>query len=195
MKIPTWAYVAGIWMILIGGCSLLSDYHSINIREINQTQQALMQGFTKSMETENDSISRAKMNSTLTILTGEKDTTQNKSFEETIESMIELSEETIELTITYAYIGLIIYLIYTLSGILLMVRTRVSIPLAIGILIISIAFVLIQSFVLTEHYGSGLIARFAKGGYYFGILLDVIILIIILAGNKSYYKFLPDEEE
>ena len=42
MKVPTWALTVGVIMILMGGCSTLSDYAQINTKENIRQQQEVI---------------------------------------------------------------------------------------------------------------------------------------------------------
>jgi len=181
MKTPTWAIVVGIFLMLFGGCSVTKSIQSINMPNILEMQKQMMEKMSMPSPTAStDSLTNNSTNEHLKAFQGMAEGMQN---------MFTVSEFTKTWTVRFGYMGIIVAIAYIFSGIFLMVRRPFSIKLAYGALALSMIFSLIQSMVLASDSSGGFISKTAGFGNTFGIILDLILLVVIIAMDKSAFKF------
>ncbi|MEP4533999.1 MAG: hypothetical protein ABJ004_13000 [Cyclobacteriaceae bacterium] len=176
MKTPTWAIVVGIFLMLFGGCSVSKSIQAINMPDMIEMQTKMMEKMTQS----SDSLSNNSINEQTEVFQG---------MAEGMQEMFAMSEFTKTWTVRFGYLGIVVAIIYVFSGIFLMVRRDFSIKLAYGALILSMVFSAIQSLVLASDSSGGYISKAAGFGNSFGIILDLILLVVIVAMDKSAFQF------
>jgi len=190
MKTPTWAIVIGICLILFGGCSVTKNIQSINMPEMLEMQQNMMENMTSPTTT--NSSTTTSSDSLLT--ESNVDTTYIQSDEmfkiinEGMHGMFAISDFTKTWTVRFGYIGLLVSIIYILSGVFLLIKKKFSINLVYAALIISIVFSGIESLVLASDSTAGLLTKFAGFGNIFGIIIDIILIVVVVAMDKSAYN-------
>lgn len=114
------------------------------------------------------------------------------AFQEMAEGMTEMfsmSDFTKTWTVRLGYMGLIVSILYILSGVFLLVKKPFSINLVYGALALSIVFSITESIVLTSDSAGGLMAMAAGFGNFFGIIIDIILLVVVVAMDKTAYDF------
>ncbi len=178
MKTPTWAIVVGIFLMLFGGCSVTKSIQAINMPDMLEMQTKMMEKMTQSSST--DSITNNSVNEQAEVFQG---------MAEGMQEMFAMSEFTKTWTVRFGYLGIIVAIAYIFSGIFLMVRRDFSIKLAYGALVLSMIFSVIQSMVLASDSSGGFISKAAGFGNSFGIILDLILLVVIVAMDKSAFEF------
>ena len=183
MKTPTWAIVIGICMILFGGCSVTKHVQSINLPNIMSMQQEFVDQISS------DSIFSSATDSLLTA-SEESDASREKvkQMSQQMKKMFSVSEFTMLWTVRFGYIGLFVALVYIFSGIFLMIRKEFSIKLVYGALGLSILFSIIQSYVLTTNASDGLLSAALGYRNIFGIIIDIVLLVIVMVMDKSDYN-------
>ena len=141
MKIPTWGYIIGIFMLLIGGCSGTSSIQAIYTPTILDMQKKMMQGFTEgSKSVKTDSLSNQNQQNTKSskeLNSDQKKLIKNMS--ETMEQMFYMSDYAKKWSVIFGYTGVLISFIYMLAGVFLMIRKPFSINLvyiALGLFIL-----------------------------------------------------------
>jgi hypothetical protein len=188
-KIPTWATVIGILMILFGGCGVMSDYQATKMPEMLEAQKEMMRSMSEDFKTQdNDSIAR-DLSDTTSAVSYEK--FPGKSFENISDSMagmLHMSEFTKKWTVRFGYIGIFVSFFYALAGIFLLIPKEYSLKLVYIALGISIIFTVTRLLVLEGDDESGLMLSFLSYSHIFGILVDVLFIIIIITSDKSRYK-------
>jgi hypothetical protein len=181
MKTPTWAIVVGIFLMLFGGCSVTKSIQAINMPDMLEMQKEMMNKMSQtSSTTSTDSLTNDGANEQLEVFQG---------MAEGMQEMFVMSEFTKTWTVRFGYLGIIVALAYIFSGIFLMVRRPFSIKLAYGALTLSMIFSGIQSMVLASDSSGGFMSKAAGFGNSFGIILDLILLVIIVAMDKSAFQF------
>jgi len=85
-------------------------------------------------------------------------------------------------------IGLVISLLYALAGLLLLFFRKHVLKIAIGILIISLLFVAYQVADLRGVELSKVMKIGLDMNLYFGAFLDVLLLVIIVFADKSFFN-------
>lgn len=184
MKTPTWAIVIGIYLMLFGGCSVTKNIQSINMPEILEMQKGMMENMAGS-STANSSDSLSTLSNADS--TNAQNTEVFKNMAEGMQEMFAMSEFTKTWTVRFGYIGLFVSIIYILSGVFLLIKKNFSIKLVYTALITSIVFSGIQSLVLASDSTGGFIAKSAGFGNMFGIIIDIILIVVIISMDKSAY--------
>ena len=183
MKTPSWAIVIGICLMLFGGCSVIKNTESIalpyTMKMIKKMSFPIPPGVT-------DSLSQASNG-------GNKQFENDDCIKETFDHMQEAlapSEYILKWTVRFGYIGLVISIIYILSGVFLLIKRRFSIQLVYIALIISIVFNGIVSFVLALDPFDvfGFMVEPTIMASLFGIIIDIILMIAFFSIDKSSYK-------
>lgn len=184
MKTPTWAIIVGICLMLFGGCSVTKSIQSINMPDMLDMQKNMMKKMTGSTKP-------GSLDSLLS--TSESDTTNFRNAEvfknmtEGMQEIFTMSDFTRTWTVRFGYIGLLVSIIYILSGVFLLIKKEFSIRLVYIALIMSIVFSAVQSLVLASDSTGGFIAKYAGFGNTFGIIIDIILIIVVLSMDKSAY--------
>lgn len=189
MKTPTWAYVIGIMMMLFGGCSITGDLQSINSPNMLEMQHKMMEGMTGEADTiEMDSIGLNINNTIGNSNSGSSEQQVFKNMAKTMKEMFYVSEFTKKWMVRFGYIGLFFSILYVFAGIFLLVKKTFSIELAYLALALSILFSVIQSIVLSSDSSGGYISLTSGFSQIFGIIIDIILLVVILVSDKTAYK-------
>ncbi|WP_456461301.1 hypothetical protein [Reichenbachiella sp.] len=181
MKTPTWAIVVGIFLMLFGGCSVTKSIQAINVSDILEIQSQMMEKMSQS--------SLGESTDSLAVSSSDKQLEAFRGMAAGMQEMFKMSEFTKIWTIRFGYLGILVAIAYVLSGIFLMLKKPFSIKLAYGALIFSIVFSAIQSIVLASDSTGGWISKSAGFGNSFGIILDLILLVVIVAMDKSAFEF------
>ncbi len=189
MKTPTWAYVIGIMMMLFGGCSITGDLQSINSPNMLEMQHKMMAGMTGETDTiEMDSIGLDINNTIGNSNSGSSEQQAFKNMAKTMKEMFYVSEFTKKWMVRFGYIGLFFSILYVFAGIFLLVKKTFSIKLAYLALALSILFSVIQAIVLSSDSSGGYISLTSGFSQIFGIIIDIILLVVILVSDKTAYK-------
>jgi hypothetical protein len=183
MKTPTWAIVIGVCLMLFGGCGVTKDIQSINMPAILEMQQEMMSKMVgEQIINTKDSLSKVTRSDTVSVEVF-KDMAQG------MQEMFAMSNYTKTWTVRLGYVGLLFSIIYILSGVFLLVKRSFSIKLVYAALILSIVFSTIESVVLASDSSGGFLAKLTGFGNTFGIVLDIILLVVVISMDKSAYKY------
>lgn len=192
MKTPTWAYIVGILMMLLGGCSTIKNCQLILTPVLLENQKAMMKGLVPMVSVRVDTTTQTLGDSSITVIEKTRSPLGNKEMIQNMEKMFYMSDFQKTWIVRLGYIGFIPSLIYIVGGLFLLIKRRFSIKLACSALILSALFSVIRTVVLLKEASIGFIAMSSSFGMIFGVIMDVILLIIILASDRSYY--LPRQE-
>ncbi|MBS1593958.1 MAG: hypothetical protein JST76_08640 [Bacteroidetes bacterium] len=192
MKTPTWAYIVGILMMLLGGCSTIKNCQLILTPVLLENQKAMMKGLVPMVSVRVDTTTQTLGDSSITVIEKTRSPLGNKEMIQNMEKMFYMSDFQKTWIVRLGYIGFIPSLIYIVGGLFLLIKRRFSIKLACSALILSALFSVIRTVVLLKDASIGFIAMSSSFGMIFGVIMDVILLIIILASDRSYY--LPRQE-
>lgn len=196
MKVPSWSYVVGILMMLFGGCTVLKSAQGTqqkSFQEQIEGNNEMMERFN--IENENavdpDSLTAA-LDSMVVSLDSLKNSDLDNPFAKKMLDMvgqvINMSEYTKTWLVRFAYIGIFVGLLYLIGGLLLMVPKTFSVKIALAALILSIILGIAQPIILSLD-PSGSAFSFITGlGGIFSIIVDIILLIVIMASDKSVYR-------
>lgn len=215
MSKPTWVIVYAIFMFLVGGCSLFNDIGDLNIDKLEQLQEEMLDVDVNvnvnvegdniesdTFQTKLDTMSEAKidtMNQRLSMLFGDtlqRDANGKVDMKATIKKATNISEYRKTWTKRFAMISLVISILFIIGGIFLLTKNKITVPFIITTLASSMAFGLFQYFIFKADEASGsLIATTGKFEVIFSIVVDVILLIVFMVLDKSYFteeKFTED---
>lgn len=189
MKIPAWAIVVAILMMLFGGCGMVSDMQQIFTPSMAELQTRMVEDMEQRHKNADTvtTVYRSATDSSSTTITTTTDPAFPKAGE-SMKKMLYISEYTRTWLIRFGYIGLFVSLLYLLGGLFLLFRKPFSIPLACTALVLSIALGIAQAIVLSRDTSSGFIANMYSIMQVIGIVIDVILLIVVAFVDKTSYR-------
>lgn len=178
--------------MLLGGCSTIKNCQLILTPVLLENQKAMMKGLVPMVSVRVDTTTQTLGDSSITVIEKTRSPLGNKEMIQNMEKMFYMSDFQKTWIVRLGYIGFIPSLIYIVGGLFLLIKRRFSIKLACSALILSALFSVIRTVVLLKDASIGFIAMSSSFGMIFGVIMDVILLIIILASDRSYY--LPRQE-
>jgi len=183
MKTPDWVVVVAVCMMLFGGCGTYNNSSVLMMPSILEMQKEMIGTISETIE-EGSGLQGAD---------GEADSLAlaSEDIEEVFENftnIFEVSEFTKKWTRIFGIIGIFISVFYMLAGVFMLLRKQFSLKLAISALAISMLFALIRGLVLTSDGSGGFMAIASSISGIFGFVIDLILLIIILAVDKTDYN-------
>ncbi len=215
MKIPTWAYIVGICMILVGSCSITNNYSTLKIKdeftkfengEDTTIEFNVDDGEVESIEVEGDSSKTSLFESMRELDSIEQvnkenrgDTAitnaNNKVAAEKIKEMLNVSDETMDLMILFSKFGIGIGVLYIIAGIMLFIKKPYSFKITLGVLIFSIAFTAIKMYMMMgdDDFNVMSVSTLISGG--FGVFVDAVFLLIVGVSDKLAYTFTGYDDE
>ena len=107
---------------------------------------------------------------------------------EAMEEAFYISDFTKTWIVRFGYIGLFLSLLYVLGGVFLLIPKKHSINLAYLALVLSFVFSILTYVVITSDAKNsfvGMATGFTQIG---GIIIDFILLIVIIASDKTAYE-------
>lgn len=171
----------------------MNDIQSIALPAMLEKQKVLVQEKITKAEADkiqNDSITTEEVDSLIKESGEEEHGFFGGDPKESVEKMLNLSEFTKTWIVRFGYIGVIVSLLYALSGIFLLTPKSFSIKFVYAILILSILLSVTQTIVLTSDSESGFIAMSKGFSQIFGIIIDIILLSVVFASDKEVYDAL-----
>lgn len=203
-----WAYIVGIAMIVFGLFGLIGNVQDMFMPDIIDVQQDILDGISEAesgideaweealedLESESDSLTSDSTNTEYELTEEEREKLQKvdefftESMPDMVNNMLHISEFAKTWIKRFAYIGLLISILYMLSGIFLMVIRRFSIPLAVTTLILSLVVSISKIFVFLSDADSGWIIKTTMFWEIFSILIDVAFLLVILLASRQAYQ-------
>lgn len=192
MQRPTWVTVIGVLMILVAGCGgVSSDLKQIKTTALLEFQDDLVDELQVEFGSEYIDSSEKKILIDLggvDSTTLKSDTLSSKNLADTIKAISKMPPEAIATITKHGYIGIVFSLLYVLTGfILLFLRKKYVVKLAIGMLLLSLAFVAYQAVEIKSLDISKLFSFGLQTNIYMGAMIDVILLILFLVLDKSYF--------
>ena len=108
--------------------------------------------------------------------------------QESLTKMLHLSAYSKTWIVRFGYLGLFSSIFYIIAGIFLMFKFRFSPMLAVAALSISMLVAITQMVVLALDNGGGMMMMSKNASLIFGIVIDLVLLVVILASDRSAYK-------
>ncbi len=192
MKVPTWAYVIGILMMLFGGCNISRDLKNINISKITEKYSKV---YEEIQESSTDSLNNIASDTTVIDSAEIERIKSHKKIIKTIKNMTVIDDFTKKWTKIFGYLGLMVSIIYILGGLFLMIIRKFSIKLVYFALGLSIIFSIFKLVVFSSSSSSNFITFSSGFSNSFSIIIDIILLIIILVMDKEIYYMKEDYED
>jgi len=203
MKLPTWATVVGVLMILFGGCGTYNNITKINTPKMLEMTSTIFEEISSEIdisvedgEFHLDSIKDVTMDSITHIieeLSGQDmtDSTESAAVEKifgSMSNMLNFSDYYLKWIVRLGIIGTIVALIYLMAGIFLVMGKPFALKLSYIALGLSIAFMIFQIVIMSMDKEGGMISRMSTNvSAYFMIFANIILLIIIKASDGSYF--------
>lgn len=196
MERPGWAIALGIIMLLMGGCGAYNDYQNIHVEKIMNMKDKIIKQIDEDHERNMKKTTNMESRDTTQFqndsLFGEplvKDSLNNADIGKTFETFFDFSDYRLLWTKRCGYIGLFVSFLFLIGGLLFLLGKKYVVPIIISILAISIAFGIFQILIFSADPGSGkMLQKLGNLGYYVSIFIDILILIIFMVVDKSFFK-------
>jgi hypothetical protein len=104
-----------------------------------------------------------------------------------IKEMLTISDYLKEWMVRLGWMGLFFSLLYVIGGVFMLVRKRFSLKLVYAALVLSILFAVFGIFIITNE-GQNFLTMASVASAGFGIFIDIILLIIVTACDKTAYE-------
>ena len=220
MKPPKWAYIIGILMLLFGGCGIIQDYQNIQAPKYLEMGEGIFDEIEKELEEEleeerqereeraaEESVEAEEIGESedkgrdSTSISSESDSEKevivkrdgDREDLEMVKGILKVSDYYKKWIVRFGYIGIFISVLYILAGLFLMIPKNFSIPMAYGVLGLSILVGIVQYIIFSRDESSGMVTMFSGLGVIFSIIIDFILLAVIFVSDKDVY-LLPEEE-
>ena len=209
MKRPGWAIAVGIIMLLFGGCGAFNRTTEIMMPDINAMMEESISDAKNDIDSELDPEKAARRDSVKasnakkigdlsekdrkildmisdTILV---DDDNNIDMEATILQTSFISDYRKTWMVRFGYIGLFIAILFIVGGIMLLGFKKNTIPIVIAAIALSMVVNIFQIFIYNADNESGsLIGTFSNIGFYVSLAFDILLLILVLVLDKSFFK-------
>ena len=187
MKRPTWATVVGILALIFGIFGVLAGAQEMAIPSMLELQEKFMEDLAQSSE-------NASPNASITIEDDGKTQTMHMA------PMFEHFKESFQIPDWYAswvvvigLVSMIISAIYALSGMFLLMVKTFAIRFFYTSITISIIWAIVQILFYSQAASGFLLAQIPAS--IFSIVIDVILLITVLSGNKDAFQVRNESSE
>lgn len=171
MKVPAWVYIVGISMLAFGGCGAINNFSSAFVDSTAMVEQ-IQEAQNQSME-EMDDEAKEMMESLG--LSGDL-----------------MNKESMEIAAKYAKYGIPVSILFVITGILFLLKNKITLKLFYFTIAVSIVLS-IMSYLELSSSGSSLMGLGAIFGTSLSVLVDVTLLIIVIAADKTQWKYLTGE--
>jgi len=198
MTKPGWATAIGVIMIMFGGCGAFDKIGDINSDKITLMMDQAMDESMNEAYKNQDSIKTIKYEEIdsnglegLSILTDSivVDSMNNVDMPATMKQAFNISDYRKTWLKRFGYMGLIIALLFVIGGIMLLSTKKFTIPIVLSAIALSLAFGIFQYFIYSADSGSGKWIGIGENiGIAFGVIVDIILLIVVSVSDKAYFK-------
>lgn len=180
MEIPTWGYIVGIFMIVVGGIGLIGNLQSLNVSKISDAQKSIFEQFPFE-----DTVS-AKDTSDIFYKSDSTETFHNMA-----RSMVKpfhMSDYKKKWALRLGYVGIIVSFIYLMGGIFLLIRKKFSLPLAFIALSLGFAYSVFRWIIFQQDPSPGMFSLIFQPFQLLGAFISLTLIIVIAASDKTPYK-------
>jgi len=211
MSRPTWVIFYAIFIILIGGCSLMSKVGDTQTGKLLKLQESILENtdFESEITINNnedqsegndhnnsmdslDSESIKETNERIAALIGDTlvlDENDNVDIKATFINAAKMSDYRITWIQRFGWIGIFTSLMFILGGVLMWRKSEIVIPFILTLLSTSMAVSLFQYFIFKADQDSGNLTNIGgKFEVIWSIALDAILLIVFMVVDKSYFS-------
>jgi len=207
MSTPTWATVIGVIMLLLGGCGAIQNVQKIYTPSSLEEMSGEFEQIEYELNRELGRTSEPRQDSTDIDTSGdytektyeplsEEDSAGIAMFEGmfgSVSNLLTFSDFYKTWIVRLGIIGLIASLIYAIGGLLLVMGKSFAVKAALGALAFSTLSSILQIVIFTVDKESGFAVRMSSISSYLVIFVNVILLIIILASDKTYFEQIEEE--
>lgn len=209
MSLPTWATVVGVIMLLFGGCGVYQNVQKINtpaaLDEMSGQFEDIEYEINKELGRVRDTIASATAQ--VDSLEGEQSADQSSSFTPedsaglamfenifgSVSNMLTFSDYYKKWIVRLGIIGMIASMLYAVAGLLLIMGKKYGVKLSLGAVLISTLSVIFQIVIISSDKESGFAAKASNFTNYFVIFVNIILFIIIMASDKSYFNEVEED--
>ena len=222
MKVPAWVKFIAILMVFKGGCGIMQNVGNINSPKMLEFQEELIDEISDEIEEdieeererdldeeEEETISNENEEASEEVENIEEDVVERDSEEsedegeeeedddddeiETIKEMLTFSDYFKKWTVRFGYIGLVVSFISIVAGIFLFFPKQFTLKLLYFSLGLSIVVAIAQYIIMSNDDGSGVITMFSGIGSIMVGVFNVIILLIVIANDKTVFYPMEDD--
>lgn len=184
---PKWALTVGILMMLFGGCGVANDIKQIALPEVMEFQNDLVAELATKDGDEVDAANFEFLEK-ISGLEEDEESGKNLTVVDHIKHVSNIPEREMDKLVLHGYVGIVISILYVLAGILLILKRKHILKLVFCILFASIVFAIFQIIEFRSFNISGLLKVGLDFNIYFGMLQDIILVIVLLIVDKTYYR-------
>jgi len=219
MKRPTWAIIVGILMLLFGGCGAINKASEIMLPDMSEIINVSLDEASNNRSIENESEIDTLGDSDILIhdslaVEDKKDRIRLEDMDEGDRKSLEWFSDTImtdeegyvdvESTMKdqfyiseyrstwmkrFAYIGLLISILFLVGGIMLMAGKKYVIPIVLTVLSLSLAANLFEIIVFAADKETGnFMGKITIIGTYLSLAIDVFLLILVMVLEKAFFN-------
>ena len=192
MKLPTWALIVGIMMLLFGGCGALNNVQKIYTSEFLENTE-LISEISESIEADieddiNDAVLKVDTLESGEIVVDSSEFKQVERVKNMVDGMFNVSDFYKKWIKIIGIVGTVAAIIYAIAGLILLLGKRYSIKVAYAAIAVSLASAIFQLIIYSVDDSSGLIAMSSRLGVYFVIIMNIILGVIIVASDKTFFE-------
>lgn len=202
MTKPGWATVMGVILILFGGCGAMNRVGEINTEKFTDIFDQAMEESSK----KNEERRATRSDSTASIKFEELDSTEkeriimfsdsivvdsldNLNIEATMKQAFGVSDYRKTWLMRLGWVGLIVSLLFIVGGIMLLATRKYTIQVVLFAIAFSMTINILRFLIFSADTGTGkMIGVGANIGIAFSFVIDIIMLILVLVSDKTYYK-------
>ena len=185
---PTWATTVAIFMLLFGGCGAINNIKMVKTEEMLEMSNAILGDMELEIENEALDSTDVKVLEMLSDSIAKNGETQEIDLMKTIKDMMYMTDYFKKWSVTLGWWGIGVALLFFISGILFFFKSKITIPFAIGTLVVSLMFAAIKVYIFSKDSSSSYILHGISFSSYFSMFLDFLILITIFVCDKSFYS-------
>ena len=190
MNRPQWATFIGVIFIVFGGCGIINNSYTINLPDIIKTHKEMVDTFTDSIfvnKSQKDSITITEKSDS-TNISNIIETPVKKGITKFYNNFFGKSDWLEKAFPIIGLIGILISALFVISGRFLLMKKHYAIKLVYIILTIALLFSISKFLLVKINNLEGFIGISFKIGSIISFVIDLILLIVVISGNKEAYK-------
>lgn len=196
-------------MLLFGGCGALQNVQKISspqaLDEMSSEFQNIENELSKELGRSEEGVTESG-NEMMDSLSMEEESAYEPLSEEdsagiamfegvfgSLDNMLTFSDYYKKWIVRLGIIGLLASIFYAIAGLLMIMGKKYGLKLCIAAIGVSMISVIFQIIIISMDKESGFAAKAGNVTNYFVIFANVILFIIIMASDKSYFVEVEDE--
>ncbi|NNE26142.1 MAG: hypothetical protein HKN09_04815 [Saprospiraceae bacterium] len=185
---PTWATTVAIFFLLFGGCGAINNIKMAKTEQMLKMSNSILDNMEVEINNEELDSTDIKVLEMLSDSVTKDSSTQKLDVAKTIKDMMYMTDYFKKWATTLGYWGVLVALLFFISGILFFFRSKVTIPFAIGTLAVSLIYAAIKVYIFSKDSSSSYILNGINFSSYFSMFLDCVMLLVIFVSDKSFYS-------